>query len=113
MLQNVKNHCFNKFTEKLSGHSEFQIGGMRRSDSNIITFPSTIPLKPQAQRRNDLRFTNDNQSTKSSSKSSLNDIFGIQQWLWHKFVPTTGKGGWVAWLFHFMILCFLLSAKFR
>ena len=62
---------------------------MRRSDSNEVLFPVdkiSVKLKQQSQRRNDLRFETDPPPTESK------DIFGIQQWLWHKFVPSTTSG---------------------
>lgn len=73
---------------------------LKRSETNLISFPTVSPpLRPKAQRRNDLRFATDPPKTQKQPSLTLNNIFGIQQWLWHKFVPSTttktatGKNG--------------------
>ena len=70
---------------------------MRRSDSNEVLFPApdkiSVKLKHKSQRRNDLRFETDtNPSSPTKVPTESKDIFGIQQWLWHKFVPSTTSG---------------------
>ena len=70
---------------------------MRRSDSNEVLFPApdkiSVKLKHQSQRRNDLRFETDtNPPSPTKLPTESKDIFGIQQWLWHKFVPSTTSG---------------------